>query len=89
MQSRRLHAALLLALTGAAACGAGPVPATPAGAQELLYVASQEDVTVAVIDMSTRQLDRIRLPYDIDRIDKRIQEESLPRYLADRLRIGK
>ena len=32
------------------------VPAPPAGAQELLYVASQEDVTVAVIDMSTRQL---------------------------------
>ena len=56
MRSRRLRAALLLVLTGAAACGAGPVPATPAGAQELLYVASQEDVTVAVIDMSTRQL---------------------------------
>ena len=30
--------------------------AAPAGAQDLLYVASQEDVTVAIIDMTTRTL---------------------------------
>ena len=52
----RLRFALLLGLVGAAACGAGPVPPAPAGAQELLYVASQEDVTVAVIDMGSNQL---------------------------------
>jgi DNA-binding beta-propeller fold protein YncE len=51
-----LRFALLLGLVGAAACGAGPVPPAPAGAQELLYVASQEDVTVAVIDMGSNRL---------------------------------
>lgn len=50
------RALLLLGLVGAAACGAGPVPPAPAGAQELLYVASQEDVTVAIIDMATNSL---------------------------------
>jgi YVTN family beta-propeller protein len=54
--SGRLRAAFLAGLAGVAACGAGPVPPEPAGAQELLYVASQEDVTVAVIDMATRTL---------------------------------
>lgn len=56
-----LRLALLAGLVGAAACGAGPVPPHPASAQEpgddpLLYVASQEDVSVAVIDMKTRRL---------------------------------
>lgn len=52
----RLRAALLLGLIGAAACGAGPVRPAPASAQEFLYVASQEDVTVAVIDMGSNTL---------------------------------
>ncbi len=56
MSAARLRTALLLALVGAAACGTGPVRPAPAGAQQLLYVASQEDVTVAVIDMATSQL---------------------------------
>jgi DNA-binding beta-propeller fold protein YncE len=54
--TRLLRGAFLAGLVGAAACGAGPVPPEPAGAQELLYVASQEDVTVAVIDMGKREL---------------------------------
>ena len=52
----KLRALLLAGLAGAAACGAGPANPAPAGAQELLYVASQEDVTVAVIDMATNSL---------------------------------
>lgn len=50
------RAVLLVLFAGVAACGAGPIPPEPAGAQQLLYVASQEDVTVAVIDMETRRL---------------------------------
>ena len=46
----------LAGLVAGAACGAGPGPPSPAGAQDLLYVASQEDVTVAVIDMASRTL---------------------------------
>jgi DNA-binding beta-propeller fold protein YncE len=52
----RIRAALLLGLVGVAACGAGPARPAPVGAQQLLYVASQEDVTVAVIDMATSRL---------------------------------
>jgi len=46
----RYRAPLLIALT------AGAALAAPAGAQNLLYVASQEDVTVAVIHMTTNRL---------------------------------
>ena len=52
-----LPSLLLAALAGAAACGAGPVPPAPAQAQDLLYVASQDAATVAVIDMRARALD--------------------------------
>ena len=43
------RAATWIALTGA-------VSAAPVAAQDLLYVASQEEVTVAVIDMASKQL---------------------------------
>lgn len=53
----RLRAAVLaLGLLIVTACGGGVVPPSPAAAQEYLYVASQEDVSVAVIDMATREL---------------------------------
>lgn len=45
-----------LAISAAAACGGGLVPPAPAAAQDYLYVASQEDVSVAVIDMATHEL---------------------------------
>lgn len=45
-----------LALSVTAACGGGLVPPAPAAAQDYLYVASQEDVSVAVIDMATNEL---------------------------------
>ena len=47
---RRLRAALLSALAGVATVTA------PVAAQNLLYVASQEDVTVAIVDMSRNEL---------------------------------
>jgi YVTN family beta-propeller protein len=43
-------------VAGVAACGAGLLPPEQVRAQELLYVASQEDVTVSVIDMASRSL---------------------------------
>ena len=57
----RMRAALLAFMVAWAACAPGTVATTPMGpapadAQELLYVASQEDVTVAVIDVATRSL---------------------------------
>lgn len=45
-----------LAFCVTAACGGGLAPPAPAAAQDYLYVASQEDVTVAVIDMATNEL---------------------------------
>lgn len=58
---RRSRAALLpflpvLAVVGLTGCATGAVAPTPAAAQDYLYVASQEDVSVAVIDMSTNTL---------------------------------
>ena len=58
---RRPRAALLpflpaLAVVALTGCATGAVAPTPAAAQDYLYVASQEDVTVAVIDMSTNTL---------------------------------
>ena len=56
----RLRAAVpALVALATVACGGGMAPPAPAGAQELLYVASQEDVSVAVIDMATNRLDTI------------------------------
>lgn len=51
-----LKAALLGLALALTACGGASVAAPPAAAQEYLYVASQEDVTVAVIDMSSNEL---------------------------------
>ncbi len=45
-----------LAFCVTAACGGALAPPAPAAAQDYLYVASQEDVTVAVIDMATNRL---------------------------------
>lgn len=53
----RAKAALFgLVASVAAACGGSVLPPAPAAAQQYLYVASQEDVTVAVIDMATNEL---------------------------------
>lgn len=54
--SRLRAAALALAVAVPTACAGGVVPPSPAAAQEYLYVASQEDVSVAVIDMATNEL---------------------------------
>lgn len=47
---------LTLILLATAACGGGLTPPAPAGAADYLYVASQEDVSVAVIDMTSNEL---------------------------------
>lgn len=55
--ARARKATLLgVVLVAAAACGGAVAPPAPAAAQDYLYVASQEDVTVAVIDMGTHEL---------------------------------
>ncbi len=46
----------VLAFCVTAACGGGLAPPAPASAQDYLYVASQEDVTVAIIDMATNEI---------------------------------
>ncbi|MDH3270917.1 MAG: YncE family protein [Gemmatimonadota bacterium] len=54
---RRARSLLLgLVLWISSACAGGPTPPSPVGAQQYLYVASQEDVSVAVIDLATNTL---------------------------------
>ncbi len=41
-----------------------------------------------VIDLEKREVQLIRVPYDIENVQKKIIDRGLPRFLAERLRIG-
>jgi diadenosine tetraphosphatase ApaH/serine/threonine PP2A family protein phosphatase len=43
----------------------------------------------AMFDTSSREITYCRVPYDVDAAAKRIRENGLPTWLADRLSVGR